>query len=52
MPSLVATLIALSLVAQSLAHVSLISIYGSNGVVGHGFGVVGYIWMPFFSGEF
>jgi len=39
MPSLVATLIALSLVAQSLAHVSLISIYGSNGVVGHGFGV-------------
>ncbi|KNZ54121.1 uncharacterized protein VP01_3039g1 [Puccinia sorghi] len=30
---------ALSLVAQSLAHVSLISIYGSNGAVGHGFGV-------------
>lgn len=47
MPSLVASLTALSLVAQSLAHVSLISIYGSNGAVGHGFGVVSYIVLFF-----
>ncbi|KAH9452232.1 hypothetical protein MJO28_008892 [Puccinia striiformis f. sp. tritici] len=39
MPSLSGSFIALALVAQASAHLSLISIYGSNNVVGHGFGV-------------
>ncbi|KAA1065645.1 hypothetical protein PGT21_006083 [Puccinia graminis f. sp. tritici] len=39
MPSLAASLAALALVAQASAHVSLVAIYGSNGAVGHGFGV-------------
>ncbi|KAI9603200.1 hypothetical protein H4Q26_002517 [Puccinia striiformis f. sp. tritici PST-130] len=38
--SLSGSFIALALVAQASAHLSLISIYGSNNVVGHGFGVV------------
>jgi hypothetical protein len=40
MPSLAASLAALALVAQASAHVSLVAIYGSNGAMGHGFGVV------------
>lgn len=39
MPSLAASFSALALVAQASAHLSLINIYGSNGAVGHGFGV-------------
>lgn len=39
MPSLRASFLALALAAQASAHLSLISIYGSNNVVGHAFGV-------------
>jgi hypothetical protein len=40
MLSLAVSLTALTLVAQSFAHLSLVSVHGSNGAVGHGFGVV------------
>jgi len=39
MPSLVATITGLALIAHASAHVSLINIYGSNNVIGHAFGV-------------
>lgn len=39
MRSLAVSLTALTLVAQTFAHLSLVSIYGSNGAIGHGFGV-------------
>ncbi|PLW57953.1 hypothetical protein PCANC_00726 [Puccinia coronata f. sp. avenae] len=39
MLSLAVSLTALTLVAQTFAHLSLVSVHGSNGAVGHGFGV-------------
>ncbi|KAA1125246.1 hypothetical protein PGTUg99_013088 [Puccinia graminis f. sp. tritici] len=51
MPSLASTLVGLALIAHTSAHLSLINIYGSNNVVGHGFGVNLYGKYPRAKGE-
>ncbi|KAH9463320.1 hypothetical protein Pst134EA_015404 [Puccinia striiformis f. sp. tritici] len=51
MPSLAATIVGLALIAHTSAHLSLLNIYGSNDVVGHGFGVNMYGKYPRVRGE-
>lgn len=51
MRSLTVPLIALTLIAQTSAHLSLINIYGSNDIVGHAFGVNIYGKYPRAKGE-